>query len=377
MDSRQTLELARRIVGGWTEPVLQVKAVHDWIILNTAYEEAVLEGREAPSFVYRAEGVFERRKAVCAGYAEAARMLLDALGIPALYVTNADHAWNMVQIAGIWYHLDVTWDDPVPDTPGRVRYTFFLVSSTTLAETREFRPAKPAPRDFLAGVPHWDGRPVVHSPDEAVTAFAAAPRDAPLVSMLLWRQDPKAIIARVREEFGGGLFGRGDSRALGCRYSEDRFLSELEFAATRGDLDRFPGHLMPPPADSKRASIEAVWFRLRDPGTMDAVTVRADGPGGIFGLDRSSAKVFKGVRDPEGNPLYKYFDGSGAPLLEFQRQGGGWRVRAPVGSVNGFALNGDRLDANWREVRYGDSLVLFSRRRSKVIDTLRLAISDR
>ena len=26
-----------------------------------------------------------------------------------------DHAWNLVELDGKWYHLDATWDDPMPD----------------------------------------------------------------------------------------------------------------------------------------------------------------------------------------------------------------------------------------------------------------------
>lgn len=33
-----------------------------------------------------------------------------------------------------WYHLDVTWDDPVPDVKGRLRYEYFLVKDSVMAE---------------------------------------------------------------------------------------------------------------------------------------------------------------------------------------------------------------------------------------------------
>ena len=43
------------------------------------------------------------------------------------------HAWNLVQLDGQWYHLDVTWNDPLPDRGNEVRYGYFLVSDTHLA----------------------------------------------------------------------------------------------------------------------------------------------------------------------------------------------------------------------------------------------------
>ena len=33
-----------------------------------------------------------------------------------------------------WYHLDVTWDDPVPDVKDRLRYEYFLVKDSVMAE---------------------------------------------------------------------------------------------------------------------------------------------------------------------------------------------------------------------------------------------------
>lgn len=37
------------------------------------------------------------------------------------------HAWNLVRLNGRWYHLDVTWDDPIPDQAGRLRYDYYLL----------------------------------------------------------------------------------------------------------------------------------------------------------------------------------------------------------------------------------------------------------
>jgi transglutaminase/protease-like cytokinesis protein 3 len=44
----------------------------------------------------------------------------------------------MVRVDGMWYHLDVTWDDPVPDQKGVVQYDHFLVSDRFIAKSRQF-----------------------------------------------------------------------------------------------------------------------------------------------------------------------------------------------------------------------------------------------
>lgn len=57
--------------------------------------------------------VFIGKETVCQGYASAMQYLMDQLDIPCVIVTGmakgGPHAWNLVQIEGEWYYLDVTW----------------------------------------------------------------------------------------------------------------------------------------------------------------------------------------------------------------------------------------------------------------------------
>ena len=70
---------------------------------------------EADSF--NAYGALCLGVAVCEGYAEAAALLLNRAGVETLVITGDSrgekHAWNIVKIDGDYYHLDVTWNDPV------------------------------------------------------------------------------------------------------------------------------------------------------------------------------------------------------------------------------------------------------------------------
>lgn len=73
---------------------------------------------------------------VCQGYAKGLQYLCQRAGIPVIYVTGTasyseppvDHAWNMVQIGGQWYHVDPTNDDPPTGATIPVRYEDFLQS---------------------------------------------------------------------------------------------------------------------------------------------------------------------------------------------------------------------------------------------------------
>ena len=105
----------------------QIIAVHDYLVLNTAYDElaaATMNGSAA----HYVEGTLLDGKAVCSGYASAFRLFMMLFDIPCEYVTSETHAWNLVQLDDKWYHIDVTWNDPVPDEPGRVLYTYFMMT---------------------------------------------------------------------------------------------------------------------------------------------------------------------------------------------------------------------------------------------------------
>jgi len=43
-----------------------------------------------------------------------------------------DHTWNLVYLCGDWYHVDATFDDPLPDVAGRILYTYFNKSDTEM-----------------------------------------------------------------------------------------------------------------------------------------------------------------------------------------------------------------------------------------------------
>ena len=112
------------------------KALHDYLALNNEYDMRYYSGN-MPYVSYTAYGALVNRTSVCAGYALAYERLMDQVGIPCEYVTgmttNGYHAWNIIQIDGEWYHVDVTWDDPIPNREGYVRYDYFLKSDYAMS----------------------------------------------------------------------------------------------------------------------------------------------------------------------------------------------------------------------------------------------------
>ena len=71
---------------------------------------------------------------ICQGYALAMCVLCRELGIPCYTITSDDlnHMWNVVQIDGKWYQLDVTFDDSAPDMLGHATHDYVLQSDAAM-----------------------------------------------------------------------------------------------------------------------------------------------------------------------------------------------------------------------------------------------------
>ena len=112
------------------------KALHDYLATHNEYDMRLYSGN-LPALSRTSYGALVNRTSVCSGYALAYQHLMEDAGIPCEYVTGmttrGSHAWNIVQIDGEWYHVDVTWDDPTPDREGYVRYKYFLKSDKAMS----------------------------------------------------------------------------------------------------------------------------------------------------------------------------------------------------------------------------------------------------
>ena len=93
----------------------KVKAVHDYLIQINKY-----------SYIYG--GAFNclyLRSSACNGYASSFYLIMTELGIPCTCEFGDYHEWNSVCVDGVWYNIDVTWDDQ----DHSVIYDFFLKSN--------------------------------------------------------------------------------------------------------------------------------------------------------------------------------------------------------------------------------------------------------
>lgn len=117
-----------------TDTYENIKIAHDYLVESIEYDQTI----SLPN-IYNLYGALINKKSVCEGYAKAFKYLMDSMNIPCIIVsgvaTNSEgntesHAWNYVQLNGIWYAVDCTWDDPILIGPGYLsnssKYKYFL-----------------------------------------------------------------------------------------------------------------------------------------------------------------------------------------------------------------------------------------------------------
>ena len=118
----------------------KIKKFHDYIINNTKYDNNYhidTDKNIYPGSPYNAYGVLFENKAICGGYSDVMAIYLDKIGIKNYKIASNKHIWNYVYIDNNWYHLDLTWDDPITNTGEDILiYDFFLIDNEQLASKK-------------------------------------------------------------------------------------------------------------------------------------------------------------------------------------------------------------------------------------------------
>ena len=141
--SKQAMEAAQLVLQNITTDSMsdmeKITAVHDYMVIHTAYDMTAYQTGTSiiGKKTYHADGPILYGMGVCQGYSEAFKLYMDMLGIPCEVVSNANHAWNRVTLNGIYYDIDVTWDDPVPDTgavdPSQIKHMYLFLTPEKMA----------------------------------------------------------------------------------------------------------------------------------------------------------------------------------------------------------------------------------------------------
>ena len=178
------------------------KLIHDRIVRNVTYgkqEEAVYKAHSI-------EGVFLDRLAVCEGISMAFEYLCGKVGIPCAVIVGDltigpsykndeydRHAWNLAEIEGHTYYLDVTNDNY---RFGYLSYRFFNLSDQLISTTHRLPTDPLLPKCDYVYTPN----PLVNNWDDLIKALKDGVRKKqPAVEMRISRRFLQ--ISEVKDQF--------------------------------------------------------------------------------------------------------------------------------------------------------------------------------
>ena len=122
----KTQEICSLVDPQWSQVEIML-FLHDYLCTNYEYDNTLS--------IFDLYHFYTQGAGVCQAYYSAYRYLLDQFGIVSDYARSDSmvHIWNVVELNGVWYHVDVTWDDPIYDRLGRAGHYYFLRSDSGIS----------------------------------------------------------------------------------------------------------------------------------------------------------------------------------------------------------------------------------------------------
>lgn len=130
-----------------------------YMVQNITYDYDNFLEETVPGTSYGTTGALLYGTAVCAGYTDTFTLLADACGLETMEVSGegngvggwGGHAWNKIKLDGEWYHVDVTWEDPImngdPENGygyGNLRNEYINITDSKMAKDHRWTAKEPA-----------------------------------------------------------------------------------------------------------------------------------------------------------------------------------------------------------------------------------------
>ncbi len=121
-EDSKIVELTESLTQGMATDLEKTTAIHAWITRNIAYDVDSYFAGTYIGLKWDAVTMLEKKKAICAGYANLAAAMNRAAGIPTKVINGeaifsgqnwtgqTNHAWNEMLIDGRWIIQDTTWN---------------------------------------------------------------------------------------------------------------------------------------------------------------------------------------------------------------------------------------------------------------------------
>ena len=150
----------------------KLTAIYQYIMDHCTYDHKNLDD-DTYTLKHTAYAALCNETAVCQGYATLLYRMLLSVGIDCRFISGlgggGDHAWNIVKLDGLWYNVDLTWDDDYSEKNSKVtieKLPYFLNNTTFSQEhirdeefdTADFHIEYPmAADDYKFQIPCTDG----------------------------------------------------------------------------------------------------------------------------------------------------------------------------------------------------------------------------
>ena len=128
-------EIEKEIWNSYMSNEDKIKEAHNYIINNSKYDKDRSDNNIVKYKSDTAYGSLLEGYSLCGGYTDAMELFLEDMGIKSYKISSENHVWNAVNLNNAWYHLDLTWDDPITtDGSDILEYNFFLITTSELSE---------------------------------------------------------------------------------------------------------------------------------------------------------------------------------------------------------------------------------------------------
>lgn len=112
----------------------KIRTIHDYIINNSNYAPDELINDD-DNIYKKATGNLLNEYGICSGYADSMALFLEKFNIDNYKIASETHVWNLVKVNDEWFHLDLTWDDPIyANGEEHLELLFFLINQKRLDE---------------------------------------------------------------------------------------------------------------------------------------------------------------------------------------------------------------------------------------------------
>lgn len=116
----------------------KIKLFHDYIARTNKYDQEMADTKQSKYHSDSAIGTLFEGYSVCSGYSDTLSIFLDKLGITNIRIANDKHVWNALNVNGNWYHIDLTWDDPITSNGSDIIiYSYYMISTDELISKKD------------------------------------------------------------------------------------------------------------------------------------------------------------------------------------------------------------------------------------------------